>query len=371
MSRFAPPVRTNLPGSAVASRCLEPPFATTSVRLAFLDGLRALAALAVFGYHAALAIAPDWAIFFSTRFDLGHFGVVLFFLCSGFIIPVSLERHRSLRRFWINRVCRLYPLYWCSAIVVLVGFALLAPGSRMEQGWTQFRMTLHTPLSVLANLTMLQSFLGMPDLMGIYWTLAFELMFYGIVSLLFVARLLRYSVLLAVSFALAAVLVEVVLPRLTGRTYAPGVMTYLALMFTGTVLYRHVEGSVRSGTVWAVSGLALLLVLATTLGSPPELAAMSTPLALGLARLGAIVVFVGALHSRGMKLPRLVLYLGQISYSLYLWHTFVIIAIPQTGPIALTVLLWLLCLIGVAALTYRWVEQPGMALGRWLMARTV
>lgn len=370
MSCFASPVCTNLSAPAVPVSGLETRATAPRVRLAFLDALRALGSLAVFGYHAALEIAPSWAIFFSTRFDLGHFGVVLFFLCSGFIIPVSLERHRSLRRFWINRVCRLYPLYWCSAVVVVAGFVLIAPGGRLAEGWSQFRMASHTPVTVLANLTMLQSFLGRPDLMGVYWTLAFELMFYSIVSLLFIARLLRHSVLLAVGFALAALLVEVVLPRLTGLRAAPGAMTFLALMFAGTVLGRRVEGSVTSTAAWAVIGVALLLVLAIMLASPRDPFAMSTLTAIGLARLAAIVVFVGGLSLRGIGVPRMVLYLGQISYSLYLWHTFVIIAIPPTGPIALTVLLWLFVLVGVAALTYRWVEQPGMALGRWVTART-
>lgn len=371
MSRFAPPVGTNLPGPAVAACGPERLSAATSARLAFLDGLRALAALAVFVYHASLAVTPGWAIFFSTRFDLGHFGVVLFFLCSGFIIPVSLERHRSLRRFWISRVCRLYPLYWCSALVVLVGFALIQPDSRLAQGWAQFNMALHTPLTVLANLTMLQRFLGTPDLMGVYWTLGFELMFYGIVSLLFVVRLLRYSVLLTVSFSLTAVLVEAALPWLTGQSYAPGVMIYFALMFTGTVLYRQVTGTVSRRVAWAVIGLALLTVVLTTLGSPRDPYTMSTPTAIVTARLCAIVVFSAVLAVRRLKLPGPLLYLGQISYSLYLWHSFVIIVIPLTGSAALTMLLWLLATVGIAALTYRWIERPGMALGQRLAARAV
>lgn len=370
MSRLAPPVRTLLPESAVAVSGPEQ-LAAASVRLAFLDGLRALAALAVFFYHASLAVAPGWAIFFSTRFDLGHFGVVLFFLCSGFIIPVSLERHRSLRRFWINRVCRLYPLYWCSALVVLAGFALIDPGSRIAEGWAQFRMALHTPVTVLANLTMLQRFLGMPDLMGVYWTLGFELMFYGIVSLLFVLGLLRHSVLLAVSFSLTAMLVEAALPWLTGQSYSPGLLNYFALMFAGTVLYHRVAGTVSRRAASVVVGLALLAVLLTMLGTPLDPYTMSTPTAIVTARLAAIVFFVATLAVRRLNLPGPVLYLGQISYSLYLWHSFVIILIPFTGSGALTVLLWLLAALGISVLTYRWIEQPGMALGRRLAAQAV
>ena len=74
-------------------------------RLDFLDGLRGIAALAVFLAHALDLIWPAYHSFAESRFQLGNWGVVVFFLCSGFIIPVSLERQGSLRRFWIRHSC--------------------------------------------------------------------------------------------------------------------------------------------------------------------------------------------------------------------------------------------------------------------------
>ncbi len=57
--------------------------------------------------------------------------MVVFFLCSGFIIPVSLERQGSLRRFWIRRLLRRYPLYWLSVVLcMLCALAGVGPFAR-------------------------------------------------------------------------------------------------------------------------------------------------------------------------------------------------------------------------------------------------
>src|SRR5262245_66328571 len=97
-------------------------------RLLFLDALRGIAAMAVFISHAAERVSPILRDIVHTRFDLGHFGVTLFFLCSGFIIPFSLERQNSLPRFWIIRAFRLYPLYWFT-----IGFSDVLPHAMCER----------------------------------------------------------------------------------------------------------------------------------------------------------------------------------------------------------------------------------------------
>src|SRR5438128_3067363 len=94
--------------------------ARESTRLDFLDGLRGFAALVVFLSHAIGRVSPAFHDFTYSRFDMGSFGVTVFFLCSGFIIPVSLERQGSLRSFWLRRIFRLYPLYWFSIALFLL-----------------------------------------------------------------------------------------------------------------------------------------------------------------------------------------------------------------------------------------------------------
>src|SRR5690349_5104786 len=134
-------------------------------RLDFLDALRGCAALAVVFQHAAQSLWLGYRTFAFSIFDLGNFGVVLFFLCSGFIIPISLERQGSLKDFWLRRLFRLFPLYWsCVAFTLLMGYA---------SGWAGFDADFRAqPWACgLANLTMLQTLVGCSNLLGPAWSL--------------------------------------------------------------------------------------------------------------------------------------------------------------------------------------------------------
>src|SRR5215213_5668437 len=137
---------------AIAPASVTTAIQPLSARLDFLDGLRGIAALAVFLAHAGHKVSPAFRTYLEPYFNLGSWGVVLFFLCSGFILPVSLERQGSLGRFWIRRFFRLYPLYWFSvALIALVGKGeprIVLSGSPAQS----------IPI-FLANLTMFQAFL--------------------------------------------------------------------------------------------------------------------------------------------------------------------------------------------------------------------
>ncbi|MFC7645188.1 acyltransferase family protein [Streptosporangium lutulentum] len=73
---------------------------TSRPRLAWLDALRGLAAVAVLLEHMLPWLLP--ALPRQYLFSLGMYGVLVFFLVSGYIIPVSLEARGDVRAFWIS-----------------------------------------------------------------------------------------------------------------------------------------------------------------------------------------------------------------------------------------------------------------------------
>jgi peptidoglycan/LPS O-acetylase OafA/YrhL len=75
--------------------------------------------------------------------------------------------------------------------------------------------------------------------------------------------------------------------------------------------------------------------------------------------------FLVALYWRGVPAMRapVAQYLGRISYSLYLLHPLALLLIPATPWAPLTAAIWLVAALGLAAICFRWVERPTMALG--------
>ena len=118
------PRRSPRAGQVSRSGDRPSPEAGLTSRLDFLDALRGIAALAVFFAHAYQGISPAFLKWQYRYFEPGQWGVFVFFLISGYIVPVSLERHGSLVRFWIGRICRLYPLYCLSLGGAILTYAI-------------------------------------------------------------------------------------------------------------------------------------------------------------------------------------------------------------------------------------------------------
>jgi peptidoglycan/LPS O-acetylase OafA/YrhL len=337
------------PSAALSAVVATQPLAA---RLDFVDGLRGIAALAVFFSHAFPQVSPAFRAYVEPYFYLGNWGVVLFLICSGFILPVSLERQGSLGRFWVRRIFRLYPLYWVS-LLLLVAF-----------GFGETRMLLSGPPTqslqiFLANMTMFQAFLGIPHLIALYWTLTLELLFYLLLSLLFLLRLnARFSAATLV-LILLAIGAELALPIPFAFSYS----THLLLILVGMVAYRHYTGTLRPAVGVGVALLTPLLLVIPQLLDPGN---ADQQLAWVAAQLAAYACFGVAYLLRARPVHPALRYLGRISYSIYLMHVFVLDSIPQLPSPALTLLVWLLALLVVASATYWWIERPMIAWGQRL-----
>ncbi len=122
------------------------------------------------------------------------------FLISGFVIAWTVDRRQTPADFIVSRLSRLYPAFWASiAITVLLSAWAPLPGVHL------------TLPQVLANLTMLQEYLGEPPADGVFWSLTVELTFYAWVLDIFACgcwRLLHRLAFGWVCMALAAVVAE-------------------------------------------------------------------------------------------------------------------------------------------------------------------
>jgi peptidoglycan/LPS O-acetylase OafA/YrhL len=324
----------------------SPPAAT---RIADLDALRGLAALAVVLYHytvrfgelygqdAAPLMAVPW----------GHYGVQLFFGISGFVIFMTLDRTSSLLDFAVSRASRLYPAYWTAILLTSAAVALA--------GMNEVALS---PAHTAANLTMMQGFAGLPSVDGVYWTLSVELAFYLAMAALWQLRLLgRIETLLLVWLALrwiwtfAPILTGVEPSWLLGALL---VQEHIAFFALGIAAFRLKARPVDARPAWLVVGAALVTVAACD-GIEHLVVAVPTAAALLLVAL------------RGVPLLRAapLVWLGAISYSLYLLHQFIgyalLLRLEAAGVNATAaILLTLGAVLALAAAVTFWVERPAL-----------
>ncbi len=331
-------------------------------RLQFLDAARGIAAFAVMVQHSLELSSPSFLLWSVHHVNLGAFGVVMFFLVSGFIIPVSIDRAGKLTSFWESRFFRLYPMYWVSLIVTLgLGYFKLFPLAAPFYS--------HPIAMSFANFTMFQTFLHAPDALAVYWTLSLELLFYIVCSFLFAAGWLRRSLL----WGWVAVGVMTFSCLIAGlgfhRSLPAGRLGLLVTAFVGTAIFTtHSHQTKKKDLYCLLAGLLISLLIGfwfrfQVYPSKTEMEAWNmagVSVSWGL----AYVAFGILLILRNHQFPRWILWVGRISYSLYLVHGLVLSLLPKSlNPVVLVVSVWVLS-ITISAFTYEFVEKPAIAFHR-------
>lgn len=143
------------------------------MRIKELDSIRGIAALAVLLYHYTTGYTQNYDLNWGYSFPYGWLGVPLFFILSGFVITLTINRCKSPLEFLIKRFIRLYPTYWiCLSTTLLFIYLFDAHYLKMPL------------IAVIANYSMFTEFLGFKYIDGAYWSLLPELLFYGLMTFL-------------------------------------------------------------------------------------------------------------------------------------------------------------------------------------------
>lgn len=337
-------------------------------RLDYIDAMRGIAALMVIYQHAAqLPHNAGSALFDPSLFaiNFGRFGVELFFLISGFVIPFSFKGTEPIRAFWWSRLFRLFPAYWLS--IPLMIWLIHVRGYTVN------------PVTVLANLTMVQNLLGHDNLGFGYWTLNFEMGFYLLCTALFAARVLHSLrvVALVIAAGLGGAVGSHVLHDLHGIGTAYDFPFFVATFFLGLMLRRAFLDADPVAIAWCRWLVPATVLAGAVLGGlfwPVELNRniYFKPVVLALSQALPPLAFVAVLWWKP-AVPRSLVWLGAVSYSLYLFQDLWLIMLPfvlspGAHPLAFVAICCALC-VGTAAVVYYAVERPMIALGRRLAER--
>lgn len=278
-----------------------------------LDGLRAIGVVLVIGYHVVEPVQTG-----------GFVGVDLFFTLSGYLITMLMlsELDRSdtigLTRFYLRRFVRLYPALLLTLLLCLVPGLLLSSNAAEYLLESALAATYLTPF----NVTFLP--IGWP--WAHTWSLGIEQLFYFVwppVLRAILHRGVRRTRLALVLALLAAAMIvgQVLVLAMTGKLVvflrASGVVAGCALALWMNV--RQSRGPVRIGARAAWAALAVL-ALAATIGAQHRYEALAVALTVP-----ASAVLIAHTHTAHSSIVRILetgptVYVGQISYELYLWH---------------------------------------------------
>lgn len=329
-----------------------------------IDGLRAIAVLAVAVFHAEAAWLPG-----------GFAGVDVFFVLSGYLITSLLAAEWRTRGridfpgFYARRARRLLPaLALVLVVVTLASAVLLGPMGSPFQSFVDSAMA--SALFVANEYFLATSggyFAGPDDQLPLLhlWSLAVEEQFYLVYPLL-LALLLRRGrrwalVVLALLSLLSIWQAEAWLASEPARAFFRTTARFWELAAGALVALSALRP--RRPALWAAAGMALVLAALVASGESghfPGLGAL--PAVLGTALLLAAGQADGGMGAVGRLLSaRPLVVVGLWSYSLYLWH-WPLLALDEALRFAPSPPAWrvLLCLLAVllAAATYRFVEQP-------------
>jgi peptidoglycan/LPS O-acetylase OafA/YrhL len=302
------------------------PHARHATPLLGIEALRAVAAMAVVGYHAGEMLGTRLGGTAPSMLRNGAAGVDVFFVLSGFVMVASAQRLQgrsdAARRFVAARVRRIVPLYWlCTGVKISLVLAVPGIAQSAPNLWFCLGSLLFLPVHDAAG--------QFRPVLPVGWTLSFEVMFYALFAAALAARLapaLFVPVVLAVLVA--------VLPSAGGPAAELGNPIILEFAFGIGIAVVWMRGwRLPGGIAWTALGISVAL-----LAGMPRLALDSRVLSWGVPAAVLLASVVSLERRLAPRLPKLVLRLGGASYAIYLTHGFVLAALravlahaPQGG----------------------------------------
>ncbi|MEH0823493.1 MULTISPECIES: acyltransferase family protein [unclassified Micromonospora] len=338
-------------------------------RLPSLTGLRWVAAMLVFGYHAGtmrIVGEPDYQAVVGAVFTLGLSGVQFFFILSGFVLVWSARDGDRRRDFWRRRLAKVYPnhvLTWAAALLVMWWFADTI-----------------VPRAALESLFLVQAWDPTPgyfySINTVSWSLSCELFFYLCLPLVLPAlRRARAGLLWAVVAAVPLLIVAL----WPGQALVPEESTWWFTQIFPVVRSLEFWLGVAAAELmrrgrWRGPGLPLasLVFVVTWVVAGQWIRAELWAAILSVAYILVITAAADA-DVRGLPSPwrhRRLVWLGEVSFAFYLVHVLVMVTVLRAtghlgvglpgwwGPLA--VLGFLAVNLVLAALLHRWVETPMM-----------
>jgi len=279
-----------------------------------LDALRFFAFLCVFIHHIPV-MNPQWDLLGF----VGQFGVSIFFILSAYLLFTILLRERKEHghirwgAFAVRRILRIWPLYFAA-----VGIAFL-----IGLHWKSVALSprgLHYLLALSGNILFMRfGWIALPSTIGVLWSVSVEEQFYLVLPLLarFAPKATNVIIVCTIVFGVAyAILLHL---QLAGRGWPSAwANSFVQFQFFGAGMLIALHGQYRPPAHRPGVRIGLLVT-----GIVLWLFVMELPVSLGFLFLlvGSVAIFYSILGV-DLHIPQGFIYLGRISYGLYVFHPF-------------------------------------------------
>ncbi len=331
-------------------------------KLVSLQAARGVAALMVLAYHASGYVAGT-GLWFGSRlqhhFKGGLLGVQLFFVLSGFVIFAAHRKDfgapTRVSRFFHKRFLRVYPIYWVVLCITLFQH-LFSHGATSDPKLNHW---------VIVSSVLLVHVHTTGHLVDVSWTLFHEILFYAMFSALIMWRKVGAGILALWLAGSALFAVSPIEPMVSG-VFHPS-----HLLFAFGMAAAWLYASRRELPYRALSLVGLSVFIGTMVAGThaPKGLYDNTPLTL-IGGFGAALFLLGITlweREADIKIPTFMGFLGDASYSIYLIHPLVLIALAtvlkkvgahQHMPQALCFVFAAVAALGVGVGFHLMVEKP-------------
>lgn len=331
-----------------------------------LDFVRAFAVLLVVAAHLGWFLGDIHLSFFEISL-LGRLGVVIFFVHSGIVNLLSIERHirkhgnhRLFSAFMTRRCLRIYPL---SILVVVVVFATHIPVAHISS-WSAAPPN-HPRAELVPSLLLVQNFFQFDQLLEPLWSLPYEIQMYAFFPLIYVALhrlkstrplIFTWSILAAVEFIIAPHMAKHGTP---GHIFAVPDMLYFFLWFlTGIYAYKEMQDSRRTLGFWTLPALlAFLSVVCSLSYDRNKFIVISLCFGLALPHIQSCT---------NVSVNGFCAWIAKYSYGIYLLHDPAIwLGFVRFAhlPIVARIIIFLLTTFGGSVALYHALEYPMILIG--------
>lgn len=333
----------------------------------FITGLRAIAATMVVMIHTG-ALA-DFGTLGQAITNVGKYGVDIFFVISGFTIAKTFKEAKDYRSYLTRRIMRIVPLYW---LIIAIAMILWMSGMFSWPYWMQelgsqpdlYNLVMHLSLISYLDYRVANS------LLGVEWSIPIEVFWYiCLPPLIYFGKTIPRTIGVILVLLILTALLSYISKELFGTSqpikWSP--IAYGHLFFVGVISYylreRFKSITSRRPVIWIITAVvSFTLAVVVDFGGRSEVLAISTAI---------LIVCVTPARAGWVTTPltaRPMLFLGSISYSIYLVHVLVLHILRDVAMLPASGISRFLVVYGItvvlSTVTYLLVEMPTNRAGR-------